>query len=63
MKEIQTIVNVTYLCKNCGEFEVGKTKSNLTQFCSRCCQEAKPIGIKSVCIKDDNEWGIYELLK
>ena len=53
-------VTVEFLCDECGEFDVIKSKSTLVQFCG-CGKEAKPIRIVSAAIKLDGKWFIHSL--
>ena len=53
-------VTVEYLCEDCGEFEVIKSCSTLTQFCG-CGKEAKPTRIINAAIKQDKKWIMQSL--
>jgi hypothetical protein len=53
-------VTVEFLCDDCGEFEVIKSKSTLVQFCG-CGKAARPIRIVNASIKQDGKWLIYSL--
>lgn len=55
-------VTVTFLCAECGEFDVTKSRSTLAQSCG-CGRAATPIQIVSMGIKRDGAWLLYSLLK
>jgi hypothetical protein len=53
-------VTVEFLCDECGEFEVIKSKSTLVQFCG-CGKAARPVRIVNASIKQGGEWLVYSL--
>ncbi len=55
-----THVAITYCCKDCGEFEVIKSHSNLYQLCS-CGLQARPMAIAYVGIRTNGKWEAYRL--
>lgn len=48
---------VEFFCDDCGEFDVIKNKSTLTQFCG-CGKMARPVRIINVAIKQGKKWFI-----
>lgn len=52
---------VDFLCDACGEFEVIKQHSSLTQLCG-CGQVAKPLRIRSAGVKQGGKWSSYALV-
>lgn len=52
------VVTVEFKCDECGEYEVIKSKSTLTQHCSSCGRLSKPSRVVSVGIKIDGVWKV-----
>ena len=51
-------VTVEFVCDECGEYEVIKSKGTLIQYCSSCGRLSEPSRIVSVGIKIDGVWKI-----
>jgi len=51
-------VTVEFVCDECGEYEVIKSKGTLIQYCSSCGRLSEPSRIVSVGIKIDGMWKI-----
>ena len=51
-------VTVEFVCYECGEYEVIKSKGTLIQYCSSCGRLSEPSRIVSVGIKIDGMWKI-----
>ena len=52
------VVTVEFVCDECGEYEVIKSKGTMIQYCLSCGRVSKTSKIVSVGIKIDGVWKI-----